>query len=280
MSHVLAQWLLKVGIFLQSCYSHLLTQTGLSQLIIVLRWITTLNLTENSRTRSNKIRKKWWTLRNLSQVWNLQPNDPMQNEIAIKCVVKSAFCNFCPDISKYNTDDQFLRTGGWSRWWHGGWSGRLSSTMALMEKVTAGKVLWYKIEPYKSEFLFIWFYCLFAGYDLALLQLYPIVKDGERFPKLKPVCLPFRNMAPSGVILFILVNKSHIILFKYTGNLLVSGFGKRKLPHCITDVQVGDEKSNSENIIIPYYYPQGPEKFGICGRPLRCTHDHRAVKWV
>ena len=148
MSHVLAQWLLKVGIFLQSCYSHLLTQTGWSQLIIVLRWITTLNLTENSRTRSNKIRKKWWTLRNLSQVWNLQPNDPMQNEIAIKCVVESAFC---PEISKYNTDDQLLRMGGWSRWWHGGWSGRLSSTMALMEKVTAGKVLWYKIVP------FFWF---------------------------------------------------------------------------------------------------------------------------
>ena len=36
------------------------------------------------------------------------------------------------------------------------------------------------------------------GYDLALLQLYPSLKDTERFPNLKPVCLPFKNKKPSG----------------------------------------------------------------------------------
>ena len=38
-----------------------------------------------------------------------------------------------------------------------------------------------------------------------------------------------------------------------------SGYGRRRLPHCVT---------NNE----------GPEKFGICGRPVECTHDHRATK--
>lgn len=36
------------------------------------------------------------------------------------------------------------------------------------------------------------------GYDLALLQLYPSLKEDERFPNLKPVCLPFKNRKPSG----------------------------------------------------------------------------------
>ena len=50
---------------------------------------------------------------------------------------------------------------------------------------------------------------------------------------------------------------------KYNMILLVeyyhSGYGRRRLPHCVT---------NNE----------GPEKFGICGRPVECTHDHRATK--
>ena len=38
-----------------------------------------------------------------------------------------------------------------------------------------------------------------------------------------------------------------------------SGYGRRQNPHCVT---------NNE----------GPEKFGICGRPVDCTHDHTATK--
>ena len=36
------------------------------------------------------------------------------------------------------------------------------------------------------------------GYDLALLQLYPSLKEDQHFPKLKPVCLPYKNKKPSG----------------------------------------------------------------------------------
>lgn len=39
----------------------------------------------------------------------------------------------------------------------------------------------------------------------------------------------------------------------------MAGYGRRRLPHCVTD-------------------GEGPEKFGICGRPLPCTKDHRATK--
>ena len=35
------------------------------------------------------------------------------------------------------------------------------------------------------------------------------------------------------------------MLKKYTDNLLVSGFGKRKLPHCITDSQV--KRANTQH---------------------------------
>jgi len=131
------------------------------------------------------------------KVWNLQPNDPMQNEIAIQRPIVE--------------DGSVVKVMTW----------RLVRKIVLNDGFDGESHSW-------------------KGYDLALLQLYPVVKDDKGFPKIKPVCLPFKNMAPSG-------------------NLLVSGFGKRKLPHCITD-------------------SQGPEKFGICGRPLRCTHDHRAVK--
>ena len=39
--------------------------------------------------------------------------------------------------------------------------------------------------------------------------------------------------------------------------LLVAGYGRRRLPHCVTD-------------------DKGPEKFAICGRPILCSKDHRA----
>ena len=43
-------------------------------------------------------------------------------------------------------------------------------------------------------------YCLdcLIGYDLALLQLYPSLKEDQHFAKLKPACLPYKNKKPSG----------------------------------------------------------------------------------
>ena len=66
--------------------------------------------------------------------------------------------------------------------------------MALMERVTAGKVL-FCIVFYES---FFGLPKMFLGYDLALLQLYPSLKEDQHFPKLKPVCLPYKNKKPSG----------------------------------------------------------------------------------
>lgn len=41
--------------------------------------------------------------------------------------------------------------------------------------------------------------CLMClGYDLALLQLYPSLKEDQHFAKLKPACLPYKNKKPSG----------------------------------------------------------------------------------
>ena len=65
--------------------------------------------------------------------------------------------------------------------------------MVLMEKVIAGKVFFC---VQMKAYCFDCIVCL--GYDLALLQLYPSLKDTERFPNLKPVCLPFKNKKPSG----------------------------------------------------------------------------------
>jgi len=79
------------------------------------------------------------------------------------------------------------------------------------------------------------------GNDLALFKLYPEeAKKKTEFVALKPLCLPQPKSKPPE-------------------HLLVSGFGQRRFPHCITD-------------------DQGPEKFGICGRPVECSSDHRARK--
>jgi len=82
------------------------------------------------------------------------------------------------------------------------------------------------------------------GSDLALLELYP-ESYSDVNGKVLRICLP----APGGPD-----NEDD-----YDREYRVAGYGRRRLPHCVTD-------------------GEGPEKFGICGRPLPCTKDHRAEK--
>ena len=83
------------------------------------------------------------------------------------------------------------------------------------------------------------------GYDLALIKLSPpdnendVLDHGDE-GTVAPICLPrpeFNDLNPD--------------------NLFMAGYGRRFIPHCLTD-------SN------------GPERFGVCGRPVRCSKDHRA----
>ena len=47
----------------------------------------------------------------------------------------------------------------------------------------------------------------------------------------------------------------------FSRNTYVSGFGRRSIPHCLTDLN-------------------GPEAFEVCGRPLTCSHDHRLLTFI
>jgi len=78
------------------------------------------------------------------------------------------------------------------------------------------------------------------GHDIALLKLNAEASyeiDGH----IVPICLPLkRPEAPAEL-----------------ESLFAVGYGRRTVPHCVTNMD-------------------GPEKFGICGRPVDCTKEHRA----
>ena len=126
-------------------------------------------------------------------MWNLQPSDPMQNKFAITCVL---LLNL-PFVLTFQNIIQ--TTNCWGR------EGDQDNDMEAGQEDCSPWWIWWRKSQLErfcvTRFIIIWFDCLFVGYDLALMQLYPVVKDNERFPKLKPVCLPFKNMAPSGDIL-------------------------------------------------------------------------------
>ena len=72
------------------------------------------------------------------------------------------------------------------------------------------------------------------GADVALLKLSSSTMT-EVQGSIVPICLPVRTKSSNDM----------------AGKLYVAGYGRRKLPHCITN-------------------DVGPEKFGICGRPKDC----------
>jgi len=76
------------------------------------------------------------------------------------------------------------------------------------------------------------------GNDFALLKLSPEVLI-ETSGYIVPICLPTKQDQ------------------EFLGDMYVGGYGRRTLPHCVTD-------------------GLGPEKYGICGRPTECTKIHRA----
>ena len=82
-----------------------------------------------------------------------------------------------------------------------------------------------------------------TGADLALLKLsswtMKEVKDS-----IVPICLLVRTKTTKDM----------------AGTLFVAGYGRRTLPHCVTN-------------------DFGPEKFGICGRHKDCTKLHRARQY-
>jgi len=79
------------------------------------------------------------------------------------------------------------------------------------------------------------------GHDFALLKL--SAKARNEVPgSIVPICLPDKLEEDDPL-----------------GLLYVAGYGRRQLPHCVTN-------------------GAGPEKFGICGRPVECTKVHRARK--
>ena len=79
------------------------------------------------------------------------------------------------------------------------------------------------------------------GHDFALLKLSAEARN-EVPGSIVPICLP-RKLEEDDPL----------------GLLHVAGYGRRQLPHCVTN-------------------DVGPEKFGICGRPVECTKVHRARK--
>lgn len=86
---------------------------------------------------------------------------------------------------------------------------------------------------YKGDFL-IW-----QGSDLALLKMNPEWISLPKGANLLPVCL-----IADGFPEF---DQKHTY---------ASGFGRRRIPHCLTDMN-------------------GPEAFETCGRPVTCTYYPR-----
>ncbi len=77
------------------------------------------------------------------------------------------------------------------------------------------------------------------GLDLALIELEPA--DGDDGQAI-PACVAAPGFSQ--------------VLSSTGAPLFVAGFGRRLLPHCLTD-------------------DRGPEKFAVCGRPVACSKDHR-----
>lgn len=84
------------------------------------------------------------------------------------------------------------------------------------------------------------------GNDLALLKLDPKL-EGPQAGYAAPVCLPDPQQPD------LKPDRSEELFF--------AGFGRRRLPHCITNMN-------------------GPDMFHLCGRPLECTRssEHRTEK--
>jgi len=84
------------------------------------------------------------------------------------------------------------------------------------------------------------------GHDYALVRLGPASQFTDRLPPgtVAPACLARRGYGSGRR------QRSNTAFF--------SGYGRRLIPHCLTD-------------------DRGPEAFETCGRPRRCTHDHRAT---
>jgi hypothetical protein len=108
---------------------------------------------------------------------------------------------------------------------------------------SSGSDIWRKIKKvivhhgFQSEAL------SWKGYDLALLKLEP-VKSGNsgNGGTIIPACVAATGFSDATV-------------FKSL-DVFMAGFGRRAVPHCLTD-------------------DMGPEQFGVCGRPMRCTTNHR-----
>ena len=79
------------------------------------------------------------------------------------------------------------------------------------------------------------------GHDIALIKLE--VRNGKDVlnGKMLPVCLPANGFDDQNI-----------------ETLFAAGYGWRRYPHCITDIQ-------------------GPEKFQTCGREFDCTKLHRTL---
>ncbi len=84
------------------------------------------------------------------------------------------------------------------------------------------------------------------GYDFALLKLAPSSSnDSKRNPEglVAPPCLASKMYKAE----------------KYLDNIYFSGFGRRYIPHCLTD-------------------GTGPVKYGVCGRPAYCNWGSRTTR--
>ena len=98
---------------------------------------------------------------------------------------------------------------------------------------------WRKMETviihknYKNEAL------AWHGFDLALIKME--LNNGRGVPKgqIVPACLPGENFDDHN-----------------NSSLLMAGFGRRRIPHCLTDTA-------------------GPEKFETCGRENACVKQHK-----
>lgn len=77
------------------------------------------------------------------------------------------------------------------------------------------------------------------GYDFVLIKLSKERGDDRASGRIMPVCLPGKGFPE----------------FK-NENVFMAGFGRRQIPHCLTDMQ-------------------GPDKFQLCGRERWCERDHR-----
>ncbi len=83
------------------------------------------------------------------------------------------------------------------------------------------------------------------GYDFALLKLAP--RDSSASKSIKD---------PRGIIAPACLASHKYNAGRHWRNTYFSGYGRRYIPHCLTN-------------------GAGPVKYGVCGRPVACTKDHR-----